>query len=67
MVRVESDCCDCGLPCIGTSCKYYDIVTYICDHCNDHVNELYYFDGQQLCIDCITDRLEKVEYDEREE
>lgn len=64
MIRVESDCCDCGLPCIKSSCKYYEIIRYICDDCDDDVNELYYFDGKQLCVDCIVNKLERVEYDE---
>ena len=26
------------------------------------INDLYYFDGQELCIDCVEQRLERVEY-----
>lgn len=62
MIVAESDCCDCGLPCIGTSCKYFKIVRFICDDCKDEVNELYHFDNEELCVDCIVNRLERVEY-----
>lgn len=62
MVRVESGCVDCALPCVYYTCPYYEAVVYECDSCGDEVDDLYYFDGQELCIDCIERRLEKVEY-----
>ena len=62
MVSVENECVDCGLPCIHESCTYYKVVRYYCDCCNDEVESLYYFDGQELCLDCIEHRLERVEY-----
>ena len=62
MITVENECVDCGLPCIYESCKYYRVVRYICDCCNDEVDALYYFDDQEMCIDCIEQSLERVEY-----
>lgn len=62
MVKIESDCVDCGLPCLYDSCPHYQVVVYECDDCGDEVDSLYYFDGQELCIDCIELRLERVEY-----
>ena len=62
MVRVESDCVDCGLPCIYESCLHYQVVIYKCDCCGDEVDDLYYFDGLEMCVDCIKHRLERVEY-----
>lgn len=58
----ESECVDCGLPCIGTACKYYLVTRYLCDECEDEPDNLYYFNGQELCIDCIEKQLERVEY-----
>ena len=62
MIVVESDCCDCNLPCIGSSCKYFKLVRYVCDDCKDDVDNLYYFDGLELCIGCVERRLERIEY-----
>jgi hypothetical protein len=64
MISVESDCYDCDLPCIYESCPHYKVVRYICDCCYDEVDNLYYFDGQELCTDCIEQKLERVEYDD---
>jgi hypothetical protein len=62
MISVESDCVDCGLPCIYNACPHYKAIRYICDSCNDEVNDLFLFDGQELCINCIEHKLERVEY-----
>lgn len=63
MIRTESGCVDCGLPCLHESCPHYEYVVYECDNCGDETN-LYWFDNQQLCIDCIIKQLEEVCYDE---
>ena len=63
MIRIESDCCDCGLPCLHESCPHYKVVIYECDDCGYPVDALYRYDGLELCIECIEKRLEKVEYD----
>ena len=64
MINVESDCVDCGLECIYEACPHYRVITYMCDDCGDEVNDLYHFEGQELCIDCIEHKLERVEYHE---
>ena len=62
MVRYESDCVSCGLPCIGTACRHYRILVMECDKCHEEVDELYYgTNGKQLCADCALKELEKVE------
>lgn len=66
MVRIENQCCDCavpGYPCIGFSCPRRHVRIYECDECKDEVDqgELFEFDGEELCIDCIKDRLDVVE------
>ncbi len=63
MKRVESDCVDCGLPCIGKSCPHYEVTRYYCDRCCEET-ELYRYDGEELCIECIKELLEKVEESE---
>ena len=64
MVRIESECRDCGLPCLYESCPHYKVVIYECDCCHDEGFNLYHFDGLEMCIDCIEDRLERVEYND---
>lgn len=60
MIVVENECVDCGSPCIGASCKYLNVKRYYCDQCKFE-NRLYEFDGQQLCLECIVERLDIVE------
>ena len=60
MIIKESDCCDCGVPCTGKSCKYFSITRYVCDECDAEVDELYWWEGWQICADCVLDQLEKV-------
>lgn len=61
MVRIENQCVDCGLPCIGKACRYYRVKVLICDECGDEVDTLYQFEGEELCGDCVLKRLEVVE------
>lgn len=62
MIKIENECVDCGLPCLYETCPYYAVSRFYCDECGDE-EELYWFDDEQLCIDCIKKRLERVEYD----
>lgn len=57
---VENECVDCGRPCLGSACPYRNVVRHYCDNCKEET-DLYYFDGEELCIDCIIEQLEKVE------
>ena len=59
MVKVESGCVDCGLPCLGTSCRNYRVLILRCDRCHDEVDELYEVDGEDLCEDCLKDEFRK--------
>lgn len=59
MKKVQNDCVDCGLPCLGHSCPYQNVTHFYCDECGDEA-PLYYYDDQELCIDCIERRLQKV-------
>ena len=63
MIVIEDGCVDCGLPCIYEACPHYKVIRYYCDKCGDD-NDLYYWDGYQLCADCVLDQLEKIEYEE---
>lgn len=62
MIVVENECVGCPpeMGCIGASCKYLNVKRYYCDQCKFE-NRLYEFDGQQLCLECIVERLDIVE------
>lgn len=52
-----SECVDCGLPCLGTGCRYYRVAVDICDKCGDE-NAEYRVDGEDMCEDCAKKELE---------
>lgn len=63
MKKYENDCCSCAVPaypCIGESCPLRRVPHWYCDECEDEC-QLYVFEEEELCIDCIKERLEKVE------
>lgn len=64
MIKTENECVDCGLPCLRESCSYWAVTRLYCDQCGEEMDVLYWFDDEQLCLDCIEERLERVEYDE---
>lgn len=64
MIVTENECVDCGLPCMYESCPYWAVTRFYCDECNNECDVLYYWDCQELCLDCIEARLERVEYDD---
>lgn len=60
MIMTENECVDCGLPCLYGSCPYWAVTRYYCDICKEE-GELFYFDNQELCIECIKKKLDLVE------
>lgn len=60
MKETTNECVSCGLQCLGNSCPHRNVTRFYCDECGDET-DLYYYDGQELCIDCIKKQLEKVE------
>lgn len=64
MKKYENECCNCavpGYPCRGSSCPNRHVPHYYCDKCGEEYETLYHYDGKELCIGCIEERLEKVE------
>jgi hypothetical protein len=57
MQRIENDCVNCGLPCIGDSCPYRNVTHFYCDKCGIE-DKLYLFEDEELCKDCIDEILE---------
>ena len=64
MIVIGSACVDCDLPCVFTACPYYRVVYYVCDCCGEEVEDLFYWDNEQLCDDCVLKQLEKVEFED---
>lgn len=63
-VLIQNDCCGCATesyPCLGDQCKYRNVKHFYCDRCKEEVDELYYFDGDELCGECVLKGLEVVE------
>ena len=63
MRTVEDECVDCGLPCIGSSCPNRKITRFYCDRCGEEFepDELYDFDGEDFCKECLLEQLQTVE------
>jgi len=58
MKRIENDCCGCAVtayPCRGNNCPLKNADHYYCDCCKNEVNkeDLYEYEGQELCNDCL--------------
>ena len=64
MVRIEDDCVGCDLPCIGDACPYKNVPHYHCDKCGDDVEELRYFNGEEICYHCWLEEIENDLLDE---
>ena len=63
MKKIENECVgckDCGLPCLGNSCPYRNVTRFYCDRCGNE-DELYHYDQEELCIDCLLENFEIVE------
>lgn len=63
MVKYEDECCGCATenyPCVGSACPNRHVKHLYCDECNDDVEELYDFEGVQLCKECLLKKFEKI-------
>lgn len=63
MIRYESQCCDCATesyPCLGNECLRRNVPIMICDKCGEEVEDLYEYGHEQLCKDCVLERMDKV-------
>ena len=60
MRKTESECVQCGMPCIGSACPNYAVTRYYCDKCGEE-ETLYDYEGEELCAECLLKKFEKVE------
>ena len=56
-----NNCCDCGKPCMLFCPLRDDSYEYICDICHEEVSsdELYYYEGKEVCVDCLLKEIPK--------
>lgn len=62
MITFTNECVGCPpeMGCLGSSCPNRHMKHYICDICKCEVEDLYDFEGEELCLDCIEDNLIKI-------
>ena len=60
MVKYEDECVHCGDRCLGNSCPNRHVKHLQCDECDDEIEELYDFEGIQLCEKCLLKKFEKI-------
>ena len=66
MITYEDECCGRATPaypCMGSACHYRNVKHLYCDICEDDVEKLYKYDGQELCDECLLSKFEVVEYE----
>lgn len=67
MVRYENECCDCassGYPCLGSTCPNLRVPRFYCDKCKEEVEKLWYYNGLEMCQDCILSDFTEVKGDD---
>ena len=57
MTVYENDCVGCEV-CYRCGAKKTPHI--ICDECNEEKNAIYDYEGEELCIDCIEQRLRRI-------
>lgn len=60
-IKIEDDCVECGLPCIGSACRLRHVKHFYCDVCGEEFDpyELHEVDDKMLCNDCLIPYLEE--------
>lgn len=63
MKKIENECVCCvgmSLHCLGHSCPNRNVVRFYCDRCDEETT-LYYYDGEEICADCLLKEFNIVE------
>lgn len=61
--KMVDNCVQCGLPCRGSLCPNNSVSSqYTCDECKDEFEpeELFDFDGDMFCKDCLLEQFKTV-------
>ena len=60
MIKKNEGCIGCSDGCLR-GCRNYEVIYLVCDECDQTVDDLYLFDGEQICEECLLNKFEKVE------
>ena len=58
MIKFENECVGCPQGCVH--CGRDKTQHLYCDRCGEDSEELYVFDGEELCEDCLKNSLERI-------
>lgn len=61
MKYYSNDCIDCGLPCLGSACKYKKVLHFKCDYCGEEDVKLYHYNDDEICEECLLKEFKVVE------
>lgn len=64
MIKFQNDCCDCALHCRGNACRNRNVPHFYCDECEDETEELFEYDGEQICRDCLVSAVPKIKLED---
>jgi len=70
MLKYEDECVGCppNMGCLGGACPYRNVPVWVCDKCGEEAEELWKYEGEELCQDCLLQTIPKAEEsDHREE
>ena len=63
MREIIDDCVGCDAVfgyCKGVSCPYYGkYAVLICDECGEETDKLFQYDGNEICLDCLSAKMNK--------
>lgn len=61
MIRYENRCVECAeeVGCAGSVCRYVNVMTLECDECGEETEEVYSYDGLDLCPTCLIEALKR--------
>ena len=63
MIKFENECVGCPQGCMGDSCPNRDVQHLYCDRCGADCEELYMFDTDELCRECLLEMFDKITLD----
>ena len=58
MIKYENECVGCPQGCIH--CGRDKTQHLYCDRCGEDSEELFIFDGEELCEECLLDNFDKI-------
>ena len=59
-IRYEDRCSNCAVPGYPCNGMHKRIPVPFCDECGEEDETIYRYDGEELCLQCIKERLEEV-------